>query len=371
MRERSAAASWVREVARREVQGLASARTALPCLAIVGAVLVGCSSDEEKDGSPGARAEGASSGIPEGNALETSHEGASATAPPDTESSATESAAPGGTSEALDPDAIGNVPASGQGGAAASGAEGTRAAPVPSSGCGSLALLAPGEQTLEVAGVGRTYVLDIPAGYDGNTPMPLVFAFHGATTSGALFRSAFYGNLLSTMQDAAIVVHPDALGDPSSWNTEADIPFFDVLLAELGARVCVDEARVFATGHSSGGFFTNALGCQRGDVLRAIAPVSAGGPFTSGGNGCSGEVAVWIAHAENDEIVPFDSGVDSRDRWLSSNGCSAASEPIDPAPCVEYDGCSPGSPVRWCVYQDGHDWPDFGPDGVWGFFSSF
>ena len=133
----------------------------------------------------------------------------------------------------------------------------------------------------------------------------------------------------------------------------------------------MDEARVFATGHSSGGFFTNALGCQRGDVLRAIAPVSGGGPFTFGGDGCTGEVAVWLAHAENDETVPFDSGVDSRDRWLAANGCSETTEPVEPSPCVEYTGCSAGLPVRWCVYQDGHDWPAFGPEGIWGFFSSF
>jgi poly(3-hydroxybutyrate) depolymerase len=340
-----------------------------PAALLAGAALVACASDGEE--SAVSRAEGASAGM-DGSERATSNEGASATEPAGAEPSVPGSSpSPGGASEALDPDAIGNVPASGQGGSATAAGDGTRVAPVPSSGCGRLALIASGEQTLDVDGVERTYVLDVPAGYDGNAPLPLVFAFHGATTSGALFRSAFYGNLLSTMQDAAIVVHPDALGDPSAWNNDADIPFFDALLAELGASACVDEARVFATGHSSGGFFTNALGCQRGDVLRAIAPVSAGGPFTFGGNGCSGEVAVWLAHAENDETVPFDTGVDSRDRWLASNGCSEATEPVDPSPCVEYGGCGAGLPVRWCVYQDGHDWPDFGPEGIWGFFSSF
>jgi len=360
MLERSAAARWVRVVARREPLGLAAMRTVAK---LASAALVACATDGQGAAAPrGAGADGAAPGTDQGSESATSNEGASAAEPP---SSA------GGAPEALDPGAIDNVPGAGQGGSAAAAGEGTRAAPVPSSGCGSLAPLASGEQALEVDGVARSYVLDIPAGYDGDEPLPLVFAFHGATTSGALFRSAFYGNLLSTMQDAAIVVHPDALGDPSAWNNDADIPFFDALLAELGARACVDEARVFATGHSSGGFFTNALGCQRGDVLRAIAPVSAGGPFTFGGNGCSGDVAVWLAHADNDETVPFDSGVDSRDRWLAANDCSDAAEPVDPSPCLEYGGCSAGLPVRWCVYQDGHDWPDFGPEGIWGFFSSF
>ena len=141
------------------------------------------------------------------------------------------------------------------------------------------------------------------------------------------------------------------------------------MLEQLSAELCVDSERVFATGHSSGGFFTNTLGCQRGDVLRAIAPVSGGGPFRFGGVGCTGEVAVWIAHAENDETVDFQNGVDSRDRWLEANGCSTETTPVEPAPCVEYTGCDAGLPVRWCVYQDGHNWPEFGPEGIAAFFS--
>jgi poly(3-hydroxybutyrate) depolymerase len=280
---------------------------------------------------------------------------------------------PAGTgSEGLDPggiEIVGGDPA-----ASPSGAGGTTpvvpATSVPSNGCGQAAALASGDQSLEVAGVTRTYVLDIPEAYTGSTPYPIVFAFHGATTSGQFFRSTFYGNLLSTMGDEAIVVHPDALGDPTAWNNQADVPFFDALVAELSSSLCIDRERVFATGHSSGGFFTNTLGCQRGDVLRAIAPVSAGGPFVFGGASCTGAVAVWLAHGENDETVTFDNGEASRDRWLDANACGETSAPISPEPCEEYSGCADGAPVRWCVYQDGHNWPDFAPEGIWEFFSS-
>lgn len=275
-------------------------------------------------------------------------------------------------SEGLDPGAISNIGddptpnGSGDGDATPSGSS----SPVSSNGCGPAPAVASGAQSLDVAGVTRTYVLDIPEAYTGSTPYPIVFAFHGATTSGQFFRSMFYGNLLSAMGDEAIVVHPDALGNPTAWNNQADVPFFDALLAELSSSLCIDTERVFATGHSSGGFFTNALGCQRGDVLRAIAPVSAGGPFVFGGASCAGSVAVWLAHAENDETVAFDNGEASRDRWLDANACGAASAPISPEPCEEYSGCDEGAPVRWCVYQDGHAWPDFAPQGIWEFFSS-
>lgn len=317
--------------------------------------IAGCSSSSE----PG---RAASTGDASGAAGAAPASGG-ATASPGEAASPAEAAPPpspgaGTAEEALDPDRIENVQP---------GPDGTPAARVPSPGCG-LTPPEPGQRSLEVGGSARTFLLDLPPSYDGTQPLPLVFAFHGATTSGALFRSPFYGNLLSSMAAEAIVVHPDALGDPTSWNNQADVPFFDALVVGLGEALCVDMARVFATGHSSGGFFTNTLGCQRGDVLRAIAPVSAGGPF--GGNDCRGEVAVWLAHAENDDVVAFENGVASRDRWLEANGCSEETSAAAPEPCVEYAGCGDGLPVRWCVYQDGHDWPEFGPDGIWSFFRS-
>jgi poly(3-hydroxybutyrate) depolymerase len=241
----------------------------------------------------------------------------------------------------------------------------------PTSGCGQEGTIASGRNSLTVGGLERTFLVDLPASYDANTPRPLVFAFHGATTSAEFFRSARYGNLLSAMAAEAIVVHADALGDPTAWDNERDLPFFDAMLERLEQGLCVDSERVFATGHSSGGFFTNTLGCQRGDVLRAIAPVAGGGPFVFGGSGCVGEVAVWLAHGENDPTVPFSSGEQSRDRWLEANGCDAtATTPATPDACVDYAGCTAGLPLRWCVHQDGHAWPAFAPQGMWDFFES-
>ncbi len=240
----------------------------------------------------------------------------------------------------------------------------------PSTGCG----LAPpenGSHSIEVNGDTRTYILDVPSAYDSNTPYPIIFGFHGMSTDGELFRSRFYGNLLSAMADEVIVVHPDALGDPTAWDTDRDVPYFDALLAHLQTELCVDAGRIFATGHSSGGFFTNTLGCQRGNVLRGIAPVSGGGPFVWGGTGCTGNVAVWIAHASNDETVDFSNGEGSRDFWGEASGCDLnAPSPATPEACEDYAACDPRYPVRWCVYEDGHNWPTFAPEAMWDFFKN-
>ena len=245
-----------------------------------------------------------------------------------------------------------------------------------SSGCGQPAPATPPSSVL-VGETERTFIVDVPAGYDPNTPTPVLFGFHGAGTDGELYRSAFYGNLLSTFGDEYIVVHPDALaGDDgrTMWSFQggADVDFFDAMVELLTQNYCVDEDRLFASGHSSGGFFTNVLGCERGDVLRAIGPISGGGPIVFGGATCAGQVAAWLAHGIDDTTVELSNGEGSRDHWAEANGCDTTQTTIPSAdyPCVEYVGCDAGYAVRWCAYEGDHNPPDFGPQGLYDFFSS-
>jgi polyhydroxybutyrate depolymerase len=265
-----------------------------------------------------------------------------------------------------DPGTGGADPGTGGADPGTGGAPATEASP----GCGQPAPAEP-PATLDLEGTTRTFIVDVPPSYDPNLPLPILFAFHGMGTSGDLFRSQFYGNLPSAFGNDTLLVHPDALGDPTAWdNGGDDVLFFDAMLELLSSLYCVDMSRVFATGHSSGGFFTNTLGCQRGDVLRAIAPVSGGGPFVFGGNGCVGQLAVWLTHGSNDETVAFTSGEDSRDYWGEANQCDLTQSTPTPgdAPCVDYPGCDAGFPVRWCVHEDGHNWPSFIPQAMHDFF---
>jgi len=80
---------------------------------------------------------------------------------------------------------------------------------------------APPPTSLEIGGV-RTFILDVPAGYDPDPPTPVIFGFHGAGTSGALYRRSLCGNLLSTFGDGYLVVHSDVLvgdGDRTTWDS--------------------------------------------------------------------------------------------------------------------------------------------------------
>ncbi|MBN1653733.1 MAG: hypothetical protein JXA30_08155 [Deltaproteobacteria bacterium] len=118
-----------------------------------------------------------------------------------------------------------------------------------------------------------------------------------------------------------------------------------------------------------GGLMTNAVGCLRGNVLRAIAVVAGSGPYSA----CQGQVAVWITHGVDDTYIPYTSGEASRDRWVTANDCANTTTAGNPAQCQNYDGCDSGYPVIWCPHENdgGHQHPSFGRQAVLEFFDSF
>jgi poly(3-hydroxybutyrate) depolymerase len=227
---------------------------------------------------------------------------------------------------------------------------------------------------IQVAGSMRSFVLSVPSSYDSGVPYPLIFAWHGLGSNGTQARQYF--RVEASGRDA-IFVYPTALpnsdGD-NAWDLGAegvDVQLFDALVAQISATYCVDSLRIFATGHSYGGYFSNRLGCSRGNVLRAIAPV-AGAPPRGGGGAtqcAGGPLAAWIAHGMADPTVPFTNGEATLAFWTGANGCSSTSLPVEPSPCVAYQTCVAGAPVYWCAHPGMHEWPSFAGAAIWEFFS--
>ncbi len=267
-----------------------------------------------------------------------------------------------------------------------------------SAGCGQTPP-SQGSGTVTVPGYGtRDYYLDLPSGYDENVPYPLMFAYHPLgvgpppflSTWGELFCSPFYGNFAAAVGSEGIFVCPEGLSSGSAqqdWVHPSDDDFFDALLAKLSDDLCVDGDRVFATGHSAGGFEATELGCSRGSVLRAIAPVSGGGP--PGGCVQSGQVAAMVLHTDPDSVVSPSLSIASRDYFAGENGCNlGAPQAISPSSCARasepgdvhetYAGCDSGHPVQYCKWDDvGHQgmwsvWAggdDLAAPAIWEFFS--
>lgn len=259
-----------------------------------------------------------------------------------------------------------------------------------------------GYLTVDVKGTSRQFVLVLPTNYDGRTPQPLMFAFHGTDTSAQSFIGAGYGSVTSGAGGRMILVAPNGvgrMGGMTGWLdtggggdvNQADVDFFDALLAHLKANYCVDERRIFVMGHSAGGLMSDYLGCIRGNVLRGIGPFAGWGPNRNAMGStisvkCTGKVAAMVVHNPKEGnasecskmsggkcpwIVDWETlGWPSVQYWTSTDSCGdigpmpttafeGNSTTGSPLPCKSYSGCDPDYPVTLCLedYADQWDGP--------------
>lgn len=253
-----------------------------------------------------------------------------------------------------------------------------------STGCGKAPPRMPPTSSL-VSNVVRDYITVIPRGYEKNTPIKLVFAFHGRTNPNTMVRT--YYKVEEASAGKAIFIYPAGMpaGRGSrNWSNSGDSPdelrdftLFDQLLEEFSENYCIDMDSIYVVGHSLGAWFTNSLACARGDVIRAIGSVGGGAAISD----CSGPTAAMIWHNPKDNLTPFSQGLIARDQLNKQNACSDATVEVAPrgaAQCVSYTGCGIYSPLVWCPHTfdyaswDGsyypHTWPGIAGKEIWKFF---
>lgn len=189
------------------------------------------------------------------------------------------------------------------------GPEPSPTASTQASACSPARPATAGSQQLTImsGGVERSYILHVPASYDGSTPAPLIFLLHGLSmpadlmvvTSDMPAKAEAYG---------AIVVTPQALGEVPVWNVRLtgdmadDVAFVDDLLAQLTETLCVADSKVFAAGLSNGGGMAQRLACDRPDTFAAVGLVAA--TYLS----CRAGTAVIAFHGDADPLVPYEGG---------------------------------------------------------------
>lgn len=239
-----------------------------------------------------------------------------------------------------------------------------------SGGCGSAPRLTSGRHTINVGGMTREYILDVPSNYNMDHPYRLVFGWHWRGGSmNDVVSNGYYG-LKSLANNSAIFVAPNRANGTDGWTNDngRDMAFLRAMLDDLKYKLCVDESRIFSTGWSYGGMMSFAVGREMPEVFRAIAPASGATwtPYVDAGQ----PVAAWIAHGTNDNVVPYSAGTEARDLYRTTNRCSNTTVSIS-SNCVEYQNCSAGKPVVFCSWNGGHSIPTFHGQEVWKFFSRF
>jgi polyhydroxybutyrate depolymerase len=162
----------------------------------------------------------------------------------------------------------------------------------------------------------RDYKLVVPKGADGAAPVPLVFVFHGLGDSKEAV-SMYTGFEALAAKKGFIAVFPDALN--KRWNIKPaddteDVKFFDALYEHVTSKYNVDLRRVYLTGMSMGGYFSNCLASQRSEKVAAIAPHSGGlGMLGFTGVKAKRKYPVMIIHGDADHVVKVEEGRKSKE----------------------------------------------------------
>lgn len=233
------------------------------------------------------------------------------------------------------------------------------------------------KKTTTAAGQARTYHLSVPAGLTMNQPAALVFTLHGASDTAPQNMRDWFA--VEGQMPGALFAYPQALprtrkdgtgGLVTRWDLygNEDTAFFDAMLTDIADAYCVDRARVFVTGFSSGGNFSQNLACLRRKDVKGMAVVAGPGPYT---DNCGGAMPVWITHDTNDDTLPIADARDSRDFWASQNGCGTnAWSPVAGRPeCQRNTSCAAGSPLVYCETSGvGHQVPPYAAAAIGSFF---
>jgi polyhydroxybutyrate depolymerase len=259
----------------------------------------------------------------------------------------------------------------GKGGAAGTGgAQGLPSGdPDPSAGCAKAPTGVCDQQASPCMANGLAYYIDMPANYDQNKPYPVVFQYHPLGGSGQGARNMYR---VRPIFKEAIYVSPDGSdnGFPNSGGVDEDAT--RAIMETIEANLCIDRSRYFATGFSYGGSMSYTAAFCIGDKFRAIAPMA--GATISGATRCdpARPVAAWINHGDADTALDISMSITLRDELLKKNGCSEQTMPVDPSPCVAYQGCQEGYPIIWCEQAGvGHSIPSYGAQAIADFFMQF
>jgi poly(3-hydroxybutyrate) depolymerase len=261
------------------------------------------------------------------------------------------------------------------------GGGGGKVAPNPSMGCS--------KQNPQVGSAGsplmvsgHQYYVKLPTGYDAMKPYPTMIMFN-PTNNPIDWAEKSAGFEAAGPKESWIRVYPHPANTSAGWGA-GDVAFFQPLYDQITGNFCIDKARVFAAGESSGGDFSSILGCEHGDKLRAIGPCATKNvqqyPLDAAKRQCKGDVTAVIIHGKNDSVVGTENGPKTRDFYAAVNHCTSMTMPVTGytdklSNCVMFQGCDPGTPVYWCQHEDpnysntNHGWPAFAPKFLYSLFS--
>ncbi|MCI0653491.1 MAG: poly(3-hydroxybutyrate) depolymerase [Methylococcaceae bacterium] len=224
--------------------------------------------------------------------------------------------------------------------------------PVASQNCGpGMRTGKVGASDDEITPNGIKFNVRTPSNYDSSVPHPLIVVYAPAG------RSRFSNERMTGLTFAAtragyIIAYPDHQRISAKALIElAGIP------GQISGKWCIDENRIYMTGHSDGGTVTMGLGFLEDTrhIPDAIAPSGSGIRGSDlAAYPCPEPISVLIMHSKNDRLFPG-FGQEAAEWWANCNRCAKLREPVNVQGCFEYPNCGSNVKTWYCEGEAPHE----------------
>ena len=249
--------------------------------------------------------------------------------------------------------------------------------------------------TVHTLGGERPALLVLPADHDPKTPIPLVLSLHGFTSDSAQ-HDRYFGLSKRVNVDHFALIMANGTRDPDDnrfWNATDfccdlhntqvdDVQYLSRLLEEAATHIAVE--RIFALGHSNGGFMSYRLACE--GIPKLVAIASLAGTSFSDPSRCAlaSPASVLQIHGTADEIVAYDGSTGENEyagaeevalRWAALARCDLTDP--ETLPPLDLDqgidgpetvrtryrtGCRHDVTIELWTMEQGSHAPHFSPD---------
>lgn len=211
---------------------------------------------------------------------------------------------------------------------------------------------------LNVNGTNRTMNVYAPKNIEKGRP--LIIQMHGMNQDAPYQQNAAkWEGIADTAR--FVVVFPN--GQNKAWDIggDKDINFLKAIINEMYQKYGIDKNRVYVSGFSMGGMMSYHAANKMGDMIAAIAPVSGGG----GVNSPKRAMPIMHTHGTSDDVVNYNSTVNTVKSWVSAQKCSSNSQKIKPYPSTKpgsaasleiWSGCTDGVEVRLLTIDGKGHW---------------
>lgn len=241
----------------------------------------------------------------------------------------------------------------------------------------------------EDLGQRRSFLLHVPAKWDGARPLPVVVALHGAfMTAEEMEQRSGLSRLAD--EEGFAVIYPEGvgvLGYLQHWNAGFccgkaaadgvdDLGFIDICISETLQRLPLNKKRIYLAGLSNGGMLALHYALNGRHTLAGVLAVAAALPEEPPAFPPDRECPLMLVHGLEDTHIPYKGGgfknrddgprflaqEDAARYWALGNGCVDAAERLaDEAGGVaslSWRDCPQGNRVQLLSLPGfGHDWP--------------